>query len=198
MKKNMIELLRIAASSLLISIAVKFFFHTYDLAPGGTTGLAIILSSAAGIPIQYVTLGISIPLLVLATVFLGKSFGFKTLFSVICTPVIMGYMPYIDLCPSIILSALLGGICVGAAIGNCLLCGAATGGTDTISLLLHKIFKGVSLRTIMFCVDGTVIVLSGIVSKDVKVAVFSLLSLLVVISIINRITKQEKKREKFI
>lgn len=185
MVKKVFEYIRLMASSFLITFAVKFFFGSHSLAPGGTTGLAIILSSLTKIPVQYITISISLPLLILATLLLGKSFGVKTLFVTICTPTVMGLIPYYEVTSSVILSALLGGVCVGAAIANCLMLGAATGGTDTISLLIRLLLKRVPLRLIMFAVDGSVILVSGLISRNFMIAVYSLLSLLVILTVIN-------------
>ncbi len=196
LKKTLADIARIALSAVLISVAVKDFFHTYNLAPGGTTGLAIILSYVTGVPVQYITLGVSVPLLLLAVFFLGKSFGAKTLLSVLLTPAVMGLIPYVDISRSILLSAVLGGLCVGGGIGLCFRSQAATGGTDTISLLLHRVFPRIPLRVIMFGVDGIIILFSGLITRDIKVSVFSLISLLVIVPTVNWVGGQKEEQKK--
>ena len=126
MKSSVKDYLFITLSSLLTAIAVNCFFQCTGLAPGGITGLSIIFSLITQIPVSYMTLCISIPLLILATVLLGKSFGIKTLYITLMTPVCMELVPAINLFqifPDIpqlmikIIAAIFGGLLVGTAIG---------------------------------------------------------------------------------
>lgn len=115
----------ITVSALLTALAVNCIFQSTGLAPGGITGLAIIFSLITKIPVSYMTLCISIPLLVLGTLLLGKSFGIKTLYITLATPVCMKLVPYVDFSgllselPDILvllLAAVPGGLLVGTAI----------------------------------------------------------------------------------
>ena len=192
MKKLVIEFIRIACSSLLIAIAVNVFFSQHSLAPGGLTGLAIVISNFLHLPTSFVTLGITGPLLICSVIFLGKGFGVKVLFAALMSPFLIGQVPHFVIpyvTDNIYICAILGACCVGTAIGNCLQVGAATGGTDTLSLLIKKVLKDVPLKVIMFCIDGTIIVLSGFLTKNLMTSVLSACSLFIIINIISFMTK---------
>ena len=178
-------------------------FQCTGLAPGGITGLAIICSLITKIPVAYMTLCISIPLLILATVLLGKSFGIKTLYITLMTPVCMKLVPIIDLTASFpdipqliirIISAIAGGLLVGTAIGIALNHECATGGTDVIALLIQYFFKFLNLSVILFVLDGSVVVASGFISGDFMIAVLSLFSLFIITNTIKFITFKGKNK----
>ena len=200
MKSTIKDYSFITISSLLTAIAVNCFFQCTGLAPGGITGLSIIFSLITRIPVSYMTLCISIPLLVLATILLGKSFGIKTLYITFMTPVCMEIVPVIDLfqlLPGIpqlliqIIAASIGGVLVGTAIGLALNHDCATGGTDVIALLIQHFFKFFKLSVILFVLDGSVVIASGFISGDFMIAILSLFSLFVIINTIKYITSKK-------
>ena len=100
------------------------------------------------------SLCISIPLLILATIVLGKSFGIKTLYITLMTPLFMKIIPSIhttailkEINPvlELIVAGAAGGILVGSAIGIALNHDCATGGTDVIALLIQQVLKFMKL-----------------------------------------------------
>lgn len=191
----------ITISALLTALAVNCVFQSTGLAPGGITGLAIICSLITKIPVSYMTLCISIPLLVLGTLLLGKSFGIKTLYITLVTPVCMKLVPYLDFAgllsgiPHILMlffAAVIGGLLVGAAVGIALNHDCATGGTDLIALLIQHFLRFLKLSAILFALDGSVVIASGVISGDFLIAAFSLLSLFIIIHTIKFVTSRKK------
>ncbi len=148
------------------------------------------------------SLAISVPLLILATVLLGKGFGVKTLYITLITPICMELIPTFNLsqaCGKLpwfiapLVSALAGGILVGAAVGIALNRQCATGGTDVIALLIQYVFRFLKVPTILFCLDGSVVIASGVISGNAWIAAFSLLSLFVIMQTIQKITQRARQ-----
>lgn len=79
----------ITVAAAMTALAVNLFFSSTGLAPGGITGLSIVCSSILHIEVSTMSLCISIPLLILSTIVLGKSFGIKTLYITIASPLFM-------------------------------------------------------------------------------------------------------------
>lgn len=183
------DLFWLTVSALLSALAVNLIFIFTGLAPGGITGMAIIMSSVTKIPVSTMTLCISVPLLILSFMILGNSFGIKTIFVIIMNPFMMELVPKINLLqylngiPNIahlFIGAIIGGILVGLAVGFALNHEGATGGTDVIAILIQHFIPKVKVQTVLFALDGIVVILSGLISKELLVAVFSLVSLLVI------------------
>lgn len=201
-KSTLKDYLWITLSAVFTAMAVNLFFQSTGLAPGGITGLAIIFSLITHIPVSYMSLVISVPLLILATVLLGKGFGVKTLYITLITPVCMGLVPPLDLtamCAGLpwwiapLIAAIAGGILVGAAVGIALNRQCATGGTDVIALLIQYVFRFLKVPTILFCLDGSVVVASGIISGNIWIAGFSLFSLFIIMQTIRRVTAMKRQ-----
>lgn len=190
----------ITFAAAITALAVNFFFSSTGLAPGGITGLSIVCSSIFGIDVSTMSLCISIPLLILSTIVLGKSFGIKTLYITLATPLFMKIIPTIAITESLadihpivelLVAGALGGILVGGAIGIALNHDCATGGTDVIALLIQHVFKFLKLSMILFVLDGSVVVTSGIITNSIFISVFSFLSLLVIIKTISFVTEKK-------
>ena len=205
LKKFIIDLAWLVVSSLFSALAVNWIFIFTGLAPGGITGMSIIFSTITHIPVSVMTLCISVPLLLLSFFVLGTSFGFKTVFIIIMNPLMMAIVPECDITgffasmnPIIqqTIAALLGGTLVGLAVGLALNNEGATGGTDVIALLIHHYVNRVQVQTILFLLDGVVVILSGIISKDFMVAFFSLVSLVIINRVITWFTKHEYTKRK--
>ena len=196
------DFLWITLSAIFTAMAVNLCFQSTGLAPGGITGLSIIFSLITHIPVSYMSLAISVPLLILATVLLGKGFGVKTLYITLITPVFMELVPVFDLsgaCSNLpwfvapLIAALAGGVLVGSAVGIALNRQCATGGTDVIALLIQYVLRFLKVPTILFCLDGSVVIASGVISGNAWIAGFSLLSLFIIMQTIRKMTQEARQ-----
>lgn len=189
----------ITFAAAITAIAVNFFFVPTGLAPGGITGLSLVCAAIIGIPISTMSLCISIPLLILSTMTLGKSFGMKTLYITLLTPLFMQLLPRLhptmllaEIHPllELIVAGTCGGLLVGSAIGIALNHACATGGTDVIALLIQHVFRFLKVSVILLFLDGSVVIASGIITNSILISVFSFLSLMVIIQTISFVTKK--------
>jgi len=160
------------------------------LAPGGITGMSIVVNATAGLPVEYVSLGISASLLIMGILFLGKSLGIKTLYIKLTAPLFLKVIPQTHITNSLFIAGIAGRLLVGSAIGIAILRGCATGGTDLLAMLINKVFTKFKLPMILFVLDGIVVLGSGIISKNYMVSIYSLISLFVIINTISYTTKR--------
>ena len=177
MKKEMIkDYLLITISAFLMALAVNFFFAEHTLAPGGITGLSVVLSTFLSMPVENISLGISMPLLVMGLLFLGKGFGIKTLYITLMGPLFLKVIPQTHITDNLLVAGVIGGLLVGTAIGIAIIRGCSTGGTDLVAMLINKVIKFLKLPVILFMLDGFIIVASGIISKNFMISIYSLIS----------------------
>lgn len=189
MKKEMIkDYLLITISAFLMALAVNFFFAEHTLAPGGITGLSVVLSTFLSMPVENISLGISMPLLVMGLLFLGKGFGIKTLYITLMGPLFLKVIPQTHITDNLLVAGMIGGLLVGTAIGIAIIRGCSTGGTDLVAMLINKVIKFLKLPVILFMLDGFIIVASGIISKNFMISIYSLISLLLIIKTIGFVT----------
>lgn len=194
MKKEMVkDYLLITISALLMALAVNFFFAEHTLAPGGITGLSVVLSTFLSIPVENISLGISMPLLVMGVLFLGKGFGIKTLYITLMGPLFLKVIPQTHITDNLLVAGIIGGLLVGTAIGIAIIRGCSTGGTDLVAMLINRIIKFLKLPVILFILDGFIIVASGIISKNFMISIYSLISLILIIKTIGFVTTKFSK-----
>ena len=154
----------ITLATLLLVVGVYFFKFPNNFSFGGVTGIAVVLSAMSKASASSYTFIINMVLLAFGFLFLGKSFGAKTVYVSILTSV--GLSALEKLFP--ILPALSAAILFNI--------GASGGGTDIIAMILKK-YTSVPIGTALFLVD-CVIVISSCFVFDIQTGLFSLTGLL--------------------
>ena len=133
--------------TLIFVMAWTSFLHPNNLASGGLTGLTTILDYATQgrIPMDVTYALLNIVLLVAGFLFLGKTFGFKTIYVIALSSVLFWilpeYFPNLEVVdPELdkIMVVLIGGAMESIGIGMILLRGGSTGGTDIVAMILNK------------------------------------------------------------
>lgn len=163
-----------------MSIGLNMFLEPYTIASGGLTGLAIVLKSLFNTPLWIINLTFNIPLFIFGVKILGKSDALKTLIGIILLTIFLGItepLTTVFQTEDLLLSAIAGGIIVGISLGMLFRIDASTGGTELACLILNKIFPSISISMFMFIIDGIVIILAGIVSKNIETALYATISL---------------------
>ena len=131
---------------------------------GCVTGFASIIDYAFGIDISITYFILNIILLLVGTKVLGTGFGFKTIYAIVMTSVMLAvtkeFIP-VDFVTefsqdSKIVCTVLGGIMAGVGIGLSMSQGGSTGGTDIIALVWCK-FKPASPGRVILVIDLIII-----------------------------------------
>jgi len=169
-KKILKEYFFILLGTLLSALATNIFYNAHEIAPGGLTGLSILIKFLSNnffgfeIPIWLTTIVLNIPLLILAISLLGKKFIIKTIMAVIF---LSGFLylteNIIFLNSDMILSSIYGGVLNGIGIGLVFRAGATTGGSDLAASIINKKNKSISVPVIMFIIDASVILMGFLV-----------------------------------
>ena len=78
-KDFLLDILYDVASSIMMAISINVFTAPNGIAPGGISGIAIIINHFTGLPIGTLNLAMNIPLLLIGYKVLGRRFTFNTL-----------------------------------------------------------------------------------------------------------------------
>ena len=133
--------------TLVFVMAWTSFLQPNNLASGGLTGLTTILDYATKglIPMDFTYALLNVVLLVAGFLFLGKAFGFKTIYVIALSSLLFWllpkYFPGLEVRdPELtkLMVALIGGAMESVGIGLILLRGGSTGGTDIVAMILNK------------------------------------------------------------
>ena len=159
----------------LISVAVNMFLGPHSIAAGGITGLAIIFETLFGFDRSITVLAANVVIIIATLIFLGKEVFFNTIIGAALLPVLIRFIPQIQLVTDPMLSMFAGSVLMAVAASTLYANHASSGGTAVLPLILKKYF-GLSPSIGLFFADGAVIVLSLIVFNvdSFLYAIFSL------------------------
>jgi len=162
------EVVLLGLGALISAVGVIVFQVPFNIAPGGVSGLAIIVSHlVGGAPIGLLVLLGNIPIQLFAYRVLG---GWRTivatlfavaLYSVlidVLTPVLAGHA----LSDDVFLNALYAGVVGGVGGGLVFRAGGTLGGTSTLGRIL-QVKYGIPLSSSTLYTDSGVVLLAGIV-----------------------------------
>ena len=185
-----------------MGVGIYCFAEKVNIAPGGVSGIAIMIKYLTGLPVGMLTLIMNIPLLVVAYKFMGKRFAMRTLRTVIFCTVILDSIvtPYFpQYAGDRMLGSIFGGVCAGAGLGIVFLHGSSTAGTDIISYLLEKKFPHIQIGKALLLVDCVILAISAFVFRNIESALFGVVALFSQTVVINKIVYgSEKGRNLFI
>lgn len=187
-QKEGLNYIVISLGALIMAIGIVFFLEPHTIAPGGVTGLAIVIYKIVGIPIEVTNLAINIPLFILGLMILGKTFGFKTAYGTImlslAIKLVKYYLPTNFLATDdLLLAAVFGGLLLGIGIGLIFKFGGTTGGTDLAAAIISKYVKGLGIPKIMMFIDFIILVTAGIVNRNLETPLYSMIALFSLVKI---------------
>ena len=177
-KRNIKEFLQLIVGTGIVAVAVYFFMLPSHVSVGSVSALAMVISNFISLPISVISLILNILLLGVGFFLVGAEFGFKTVFTTILLPLMIGILEIVfpDF-QSITAEPMLDVICyiLIVSVGLSLLfsCNASSGGLDIVAKLMNK-FIGMELGKAM-SLSGMLVALSSALCYDKKTVVLSVL-----------------------
>ena len=173
-KRRILDYVIITIASFLYSVAVSFFLDPNSLAPGGVTGIAIILNRLTGLATGTWLLIINIPILTIGTWKFGLRFIMSTMYCTAMTSLFVNLLaPIGAVTVDPFLAALVGGSLMAVGLGLVFKAGATTGGTDIIVKLLRLKFPHLKTGSLFLITDAIIVTMSAFVFKDIDVALYA-------------------------
>lgn len=173
-KQRIKDYVVITFASMVYAVAVSLFLDPNSLAPGGVTGIAIILNRLTGLETGTWMLFINIPIIALGTWKLGWQFILSTGYCTLISSLFINLLsPFGAVTEDLFLAAVAGGCLMAVGLGLVFKSGATTGGTDIIVKLLRIRFPQLKTGFLFFVTDAVIVAASGIVFKNVDVALYA-------------------------
>lgn len=168
------------AGAFIQAIGVHCFISPSQIAPGGASGIALIINFLTGLPVGMMTLLVNIPLLIGAYFFLGKEMSLKTIKTVVIMSIILDVLvaPYFpQYVGDRLISSAFGGIFVGAGLGPIFMRNSTSGGGDILAKLLQKKYPYMQTGYSLMLIDFAVIATSVLVFREIEAALYGLISM---------------------
>lgn len=188
--KNLIlDLLFDLVGSISYSIGVYTFARAGNFAPGGVSGLSLIINYLWGLPIGMTSLLLNIPLVLISYRVVGTQFLKKTARTmVLCTfflDVVFPHTPSYTGSP--FMAALYAGVFLGIALGLFYMRGTSSGGADFLIMTIKRLRPHLSIGAVTMATDLIVILLGWPVFKHVDAVLYGLITTFAASIVIDKI-----------
>lgn len=174
------EYFGLTVGSLIMSLGLVLFLIPGKIAPGGVSGIGIVLYHLFNLPVGLIMLVFNIPLFILGMKILGRQFGPRTFFAFVAVSISTDFFNKILHLGSAIdnplLSSIFGGILLGIGLGIVFRFKGTTGGSDIVGQIMHK-YSNLTVGTSILIVDFFIISFAGFAFRDVNLALYGFISL---------------------
>lgn len=190
-KSILVEYIGLITACIIMSVGLNMFLVPHTIAPGGLSGLSVVISKLTGFSVSNILFTISTPLLLFSVKILGKKDAIKTFIGMaILTIMLKITEPLSAVTPTnnTLLAAISGAILLGISLGILFRIDASTGGTDLIALMLNRVIPSIPVSKCLTMIDGTVVILAGIANKNFETGIYSAIALYIIVKMIDTIT----------
>lgn len=173
-KETLKNYLVITAMALINAAAISLFIDPNNLAPGGITGIAIIISRFLPIETGTLIFLLNVPILLFAVWQFGIRFALSTIYATALISIFTNiFAPLGAATHDMLLAAIAGGVLYAVSIGMIFKVGATTGGMDIIVKWLRTKLPHLKTGVIFFITDVIIITMAGIVFRDIDAALYA-------------------------
>ena len=142
--------------------AYPLFLTPCNIAPGGLTGVGMILNYLFGLPIGTTSLLLNIPLFIIGFRTIGQLFVIRSLVATVLFSVAIDVLNLPALTSDPMLGAIFGGALLGVGLGLILRGGATTGGTDMMAKMVHQKLTFISTGMVLMLIDCIVVIFAAV------------------------------------
>ncbi|UFH52876.1 YitT family protein [Spirosoma sp. KNUC1025] len=136
--RPILDTLFIIAGILCAGMGIKGFLLSSHFIDGGVTGVSMLLANLFDIPLPIWLLIINLPFIGLGYRQFGRQFAFRSTLGIAGLSLSLTIIPYPDVTPDLLLTAIFGGFFIGAGIGLAIRGGAVLDGTEIAALLISR------------------------------------------------------------
>ncbi|MDQ3130267.1 MAG: YitT family protein [Acidobacteriota bacterium] len=120
------------------AFGIKGFLLSSRFIDGGVTGVSMLISEVAHLPLSIPLVLINLPFIALGYRQVGKMFAFKSALAIAGLAIVLAVVSFPNVTPDKLLTAVFGGFFIGAGIGLAIRGGAVLDGTEIAALLISK------------------------------------------------------------
>ncbi len=119
-------------------LGLKGFLLANKFIDGGVTGISMLIAAVSSIPLAILILLINIPFIILGYRQVSKVFAIKSIVAILGLAISLVLVPYPTVTTDKLLTAVFGGMFLGAGIGLSIRGGCVLDGTEVMALILSK------------------------------------------------------------
>ena len=120
------------------AFGLKGFLLSSRFIDGGVTGVSMLASDVLGIPLSVLLLVINLPFIAIGYKQIGSRFAIRSTLAISGLALVLFFIKFPDVTPDKLLTAVFGGLFIGAGIGLAIRGGAVLDGTEIAALLVSR------------------------------------------------------------
>ncbi|MBM3969908.1 MAG: YitT family protein [Planctomycetes bacterium] len=114
------------------------FLLSSNFIDGGVTGVSMLLAKMTKLPLAIWLPVVNLPFIALGYQQIGRAFAIRSILAIAGLTLGLAVIPYPDVTPDLVLTAVFGGFFIGSGIGLAMRGGAVLDGTEIAALLVSK------------------------------------------------------------
>ena len=173
------DYLMITIFSFTYAAGISLFLDPNKLAPGGVSGISIMLSRITPIPTGTWILLLNIPILGLGLWKFGLKFLISTVYCTIVSSAFTNMLAGFGALTTDKVLAAAGAALMAVSMGMILKAGATTGGVDIIVKVLRLRYRHLKTGNLYLIMDAIVVTLSGIMFHNLEIALYAAVAIFI-------------------
>lgn len=157
------------------AMGLKGFLLSSHFIDGGVTGVSMLLAQVLGFPLAILLFLINIPFIAIGYRQIGKLFALKSTLAIAGLSLCLAFVTFPDVTPDKLLTAVFGGLFIGAGIGLAIRGGAVLDGTEIAALLVSRQSHLLKVGDVIL-IFNIIIFLAAIYFLGVESALYSILT----------------------
>lgn len=171
---------KMTAAAFIYAMGISLFLSPNSLAPGGVTGIAVILSKFTVLQTGTWILVLNFPILFVGSRKFGRTFIISTLYCTVLSSFLSNVLDcFGPLTEDCLLAALFGGSLIAIGLGVILKNGASTGGMDIVIKLIQRQFPHLKTGALLLLLDAIVVTVAALVLQNLERALYAGVSVIV-------------------
>lgn len=172
--RRVFDYLLMTVAAAIYSAGVSLFLDPNSLAPGGVTGISVILNRLTSLETGTWILLLNLPILAVGMWKFGFRFILSTMYCTVLTSLFTNCFSGLGaLTEDLFLAALAGGALIAVGMGLVFKAGSTTGGMDIIIKLLRLKFPYMKTGTLFLVMDAIVVTSAALLFWDIEKGLYS-------------------------
>lgn len=178
--KELWSIVQITLAAVVYAAGISLFLDPNQLAPGGITGIAVILNRLIHIETGTLYFLLNVPVVFLGIIKFGIRFMAKTAWAILMTSFFTNLLGNVGaVTDDLLMAGTAGGILIAIGIGLIFKAGATTGGTDIIVKILRQKYRHLKTGFLFLCMDVVIVGVSGLIFGDIDIALYALATVVI-------------------
>lgn len=175
--------------SIFLGMGIYSFAKNANFAPGGLSGISLILNYIFNLPIGTLTMTLNIPLIIISYKVLGKNFLLKSMKTIFINTIILDYIfPHLPMYKGLpITASIFTGIFTGLGCALIYMRGSSTGGIDFIVMSIKQKKPHLSVGQIVLVINTAIVLVGGAVYKNVDAILYGVVANIITTIVMDKV-----------